>query len=73
MSSVRYSSNLNIKQNKIPGYYDHSIWIERSFNLKEHKFSLRADAINITDKNYEVIRFYPMPGRSYRFTINYKY
>lgn len=72
-SSHRYSSNMNIAQNRIPGYYDHSLWIDRTINIGSHSLLLRADAINLSDKNYEVIRFYPMPGRNYRFSITYKY
>ena len=32
---------------------------------------IQADALNLGNKNYEIIRFYPMPGRNYRITINY--
>ena len=31
----------------------------------------QADALNLGNKNYEIVRFYPMPGRNYKITITY--
>ena len=72
-TSKRYYSDINIAQNEIPGYVDHSIWVEKQLKIRKNNITLRADAINLSDKNYEIIRFFPMPGRNYRFSVSYKY
>ena len=70
-TSKRYYSSVNIPQNEINGYVDHSLWLEKSYNIKRSMISLRFDALNLSDKNYEVIKFFPMPGRNYRITAKY--
>lgn len=72
----RYDKNQNIPANEIPSYADHNISLNREFafgKLHGYKIHLSLEALNITDSNYEVIRFYPMPGRSYRLTLKFKY
>ena len=75
-SSRRYDKNQNIHANEIPSYWDHSLSLNREFSFgKSHvyRIHLSLDALNLTDNNYEVIRFYPMPGRSFRLTMKFKY
>lgn len=62
----RYSLPQNIRDNRIPGYAEHSVSLSREFSMNGHKLRLQADLVNFTDKQYDIIRFYPMPGRSYR-------
>ena len=72
-ASERYRLNENIKGNIIDGYTDQSVWIDRKFDFKKHSLRLKFQALNLSDKNYEIIRYYPMAGRNYRLTINYQY
>ena len=75
-SGRRYDKNQNIHANEIPSYWDHSLSLNREFSFgKSHvyRIHLSLDALNLTDNNYEVIRFYPMPGRSFRLTMKFKY
>jgi len=51
----------------LPGYWDHSVSAEHGFIIHGLNLNLRAEVLNLTDKNYEVVRNFPMPGRSYRF------
>jgi outer membrane receptor protein involved in Fe transport len=68
-SGKRYSGQNSNKQNLLKPYADHSLFARVSIK----KLGLLAEVINLTNKNYEVVQFYPMPGRNYRFTINYKF
>jgi hypothetical protein len=56
----------NIDSNKLTPYQDHSIF--GSVTWKKYKF--RAEIINILNTQYEVVKFYPMPGRNYRISLN---
>lgn len=72
----RYFLNQNIPANEIDGYADHCLSINRSFEFgKKHRFKIYAgvEGQNLGGRNYEVIRYYPMPGRSLVVTIKFKY
>ncbi|MDO5442834.1 MAG: TonB-dependent receptor [Bacteroidia bacterium] len=72
----RYSLSQNTAAYRIEPYYDHGVSINRTFRFGlEHKWDLHlsAEALNLSGKNYEVIKYYPMPGRNYRFTIKITY
>lgn len=78
MSAVgrRYDKNQNIAANEIGGYADHCVSVNREFTFgKEHtcRFYLGLEGLNLGGTNYEIIHYYPMPGRSYRLTLKFKY
>ena len=63
----RYFMDQNIPSNEIDGYVEHGLTASRSFLLgKATTLRLQADVVNLTDRQYEVIKYYPMPGRSWR-------
>lgn len=64
-SDTRYHLPQNISANEISAYGDHSLWVARNVKLKRASLLLRAEVKNIFDDNYEIIRYYPMPGRNY--------
>ena len=70
-SSERYTFAQNLPSYRIEPYTDHSISLYRKFNWKKHNFKIQLDALNLGGNNYEIIRFYPMPGRNYKISINY--
>lgn len=69
----RYALPQNTEQNRIDGYVDHSISLSRSFGMKGCSLSLQLECQNLTDVQYDVIQYYPMPGRSFRFTVKFDY
>ena len=70
-ASERYFIAQNIPANRIEPYTDHSISLSRAFKWKKHSLRVQLDALNLSNKNYEIVRYYPMPGRNYKITINY--
>lgn len=64
----RYYLAQNIPENEIEGYTEHNATISRMFDLKACDLRLQADLLNLTDKQYDVIKYYPMPGRSWKLT-----
>ena len=69
----RYALAQNIQSNMIEGYRDHSLSLNRSFKIREAGLHLSAEAMNLSGVNYEIIRYYPMPGRNYRITLKVTY
>lgn len=68
--SKRYAAEQNVKANELKGYVECGIALYRSFHWKNVDFFLRGDIQNIGNKQYSVVKSYPMPGRSYKLTFN---
>lgn len=68
MMGKRYYLAQNLPENEIKGYCEHTATLWREFGLKGVKFRLQAEIINLTNEQYDVIKYYPMPGRSWRLT-----
>ncbi|NLY23824.1 MAG: TonB-dependent receptor [Bacteroidales bacterium] len=69
-SGERYSNGYNDAAYRMQGYADHSISLQRSFSTPLGRLLLAGEALNLTGRNYEIVRNYPMPGRSYRLTLS---
>jgi outer membrane receptor protein involved in Fe transport len=69
-TDIRYSSIENIKANEIKGYFECGLALYRSYLWLGKQWTIRGDLINLTDKQYDVVKNYPMPGRSYKLTLN---
>jgi outer membrane cobalamin receptor len=72
-SGKRYAVNENYAENRLPAYSDHSISINRSFKTKKQLIYGNLEVLNILNENYQVVRWFPMPGRSVRGTISVKF
>ena len=72
-SGHRYAVNQNYIENRLPAYYDHSISVSRDVQLKNRLIHLNLEVLNLMDTNYAIVKWFPMPGRSYRATISLKF
>lgn len=70
-SSYRYRQGDAIAENLLQGWSSHDISF--AYNLKEN-YKIVAEANNIFNTQYEIIRYYPMPRFNYRisFIANFK-
>lgn len=69
----RYALPQNIDDNLIQKYTEQNISLNREFALKNCTLRLQGEMLNLTNKTYDVIQFYPMPGRSWRLGISIIY
>ena len=61
----RYSMAQNTRQYQLEGYIEHSVSLSHQMDIKRvGRLTLQLTLHNITDKQYEIIKYYPMPGRS---------
>lgn len=72
-AACRYSSNEHLPATEMPGYVEAGLTLYRSFALAKGRLDARADLINAFDKQYEVVRRYPMPGRAYKLSLTYSW
>ena len=68
----RYTLGYNIPHNRMSGFTDHSITLSREFNINKQQLRVQFDVRNLGNKNYEVVRFYPMPGTNWRLSVSWE-
>jgi outer membrane cobalamin receptor len=68
-SGERFILGVNSANNRLEPYFDHSISLSKTLSIRETNLRMAFEILNITNKNYQIIAFYPMPGRQYRFTV----
>lgn len=73
ISGERYISPQNLKEYRIDSYSDHSISLYRKFKINNSDLYIQGNILNIGNKNYDIIKYYPMPGRSFKITAGYKF
>ena len=64
----RYMLPQNTLRNRIDGYTEHSFSLNRDFVFNSCSLRLQGELLNIGNKQYEVIRYYPMPRFSWRLS-----
>jgi len=69
----RWSSNEHLDGTRIEGYTELGLTVWRRFHVGRSVAEVRFDMKNLLDKQYEIVRSYPMPGRSWQVTLNMKY
>lgn len=68
-ASERWSTHEHTSGTCLPGYAEVGFSLYRSFAVGRCRLDVRADLSNAFDKQYEVVRRYPMPGRSWRLSL----
>ncbi|MCR5114488.1 MAG: TonB-dependent receptor [Bacteroidales bacterium] len=75
----RYALQQNTAANELEPYTDHSLSVTGKYTISMGKkqdsmeVGVKAELLNLADKHYEVIRNYPMQGRSFRLTAWWKF
>lgn len=67
----RFTANSNLAETRLSGYADFGVTLSRKLQFGKYSMEGRFDILNIFDKQYEIVARYPMPGRSWRFTVEF--
>lgn len=67
--SSRWANNQHYADTRIEGYWDMGLTAWHTFWLGAQSFEARFDVKNIFNEQYEIVRFYPMPGRSWQVSV----
>lgn len=68
----RYYMSQNLPENRVNGYAEHTIALSRTFHIHHSggcRIRVQAECVNWMDTQYDIIKYYPMPGRSLRATV----
>lgn len=72
-SGRRYMLGQNLSENRLSSYSDHSLSASRELKIRKVHTSLSVEVLNLLNKNYEIVKNFPMPGRSVRATVSVRY
>ncbi len=67
-SARRYSLEQNTYEYLLKGYVDQNLSLSKEFRLKKCLLNLQATIKNLANKQYEIVKYYPMPKRSWTLT-----
>lgn len=66
----RYESVANIPENYAPPWNTHDMSVSKSFTIGRVGMRATAELNNISNRQYEVVQCYPMPGTNFKIKIN---
>lgn len=72
-SGKRYSWFQNLSLYRLNPYIDQNISVSKSFKLKSVTIATALQAMNIGNENYEIVKYFPMPRRSFRINLSAKF
>ncbi|GAB1403121.1 TonB-dependent receptor [Lentimicrobium sp.] len=68
-NGFRYISTENTAENMLPGWWVSDLGLSWAYKTSRLKYQIKAQAVNLFDEQYVVIKSFPMPGRSYTLTF----
>ncbi|MFT3935810.1 MAG: TonB-dependent receptor [Chitinophagaceae bacterium] len=68
-SGTRYTLGDNSPATQLDGWMTQDVFVTRQLPLKQFTVHIRAEADNITNQHYDVVQYFPMPGRSYKISL----
>ncbi|WP_407030860.1 TonB-dependent receptor plug domain-containing protein [Polluticaenibacter yanchengensis] len=63
-SGTRYSLGGNLPENKMDSYVIHDVSLNYGHHIKKWQLQWQFSVNNLLDKAYDIVMFYPMPGRN---------
>jgi len=69
---TRYNSDINKEEYKMDAYVLNDLTLSRDFRLGGSTLQASLALMNLLDEQYDIVSYYPMPGRSLRATIGIK-
>ena len=68
-SGERYALGENDPTNLLPGWDEQDAFVSCQLPFKYFQTIIRGEVDNIFNQQYDVVHYYPMPGRSYKLSI----
>lgn len=68
-SGERYALGANDPSNRLNAWASHDISMSHSFPFSSFAATVKGSVNNLTNNFYDVIRYFPMPGRTFQISI----
>lgn len=69
MQGIRYSMGQKLPEYRMPAFWEHSMTISRDFKLNRCVVHTQIKLENLTNEQYDIIKYHPMPGRQFMATV----
>lgn len=69
----RYALPQNIESNLIKGYIEQGLSLNKEIPLRSTRLRFQGEILNLGNKTYDIVQYYPMPGRSWRLSLTIIY
>ena len=66
----RYMLPQNTQRNRMDGYVEHTFVLNKDLRFRNAVLHLQGKLMNVGNEQYEVIRYYPMPGFSWNLSAS---
>jgi len=63
----------DLSHSRLSGYSESGVSAWRKFEMGNTQLQAKAEVLNAFDSQYAVVRNYPMPGRSWRISLSWKW
>jgi vitamin B12 transporter len=70
-SGKRFTLGENNSFNKLDGWITCDVFVSRQFRISKSQMTAKAEINNINNERYDVVHYYPMPGRSYKIILTF--
>ncbi|GAB6013017.1 TonB-dependent receptor plug domain-containing protein [Viscerimonas tarda] len=70
ISGMQYWQNQNKPENELAAYSDHTVSLNKAFRFGDKALKIQFNMLNIWNKNYQIVHYYPMPRRSFMLSAN---
>jgi vitamin B12 transporter len=71
-SGTRYTLGENDPTNRLTGWSTSDLLLTKQVGFHHFQTILKGEVNNAFDERYDVVHYYPMPGRSYKLSIIFK-
>jgi outer membrane cobalamin receptor len=68
-SGLRYVLGENNSFNQLEGWGVHDVFVTRQLHIKQVALQVKGELNNLTNQKYDVVRYFPMPGRSWKLSL----
>jgi len=68
-SGTRFTLGENNPSSEMDGWMTHDVFVARSVVFSRFRMHVKAELNNLTDERFDVVHYYPMPGRSFKISL----
>ncbi|MBQ8047610.1 MAG: TonB-dependent receptor [Prevotella sp.] len=72
MCSERYSMALHSRDYRLHPYAEHNLTFSKDVCLLGQNWWISAGLMNLTNEQYDIIQYYPMPGRHWQASLSWR-
>jgi outer membrane cobalamin receptor len=72
-NGFRYSASENVHENLLPGWWISDTGLSWKIETSRINYKIKAEVSNLFNREYVVIRSFPMPGRSFALTATLQF